>query len=422
MSNVARPAISKKKYLSAAALLLWLFFFASCTERQLASPTPQMDTPSQFWIRVLLADEIKTCKLKIDLPFKVIDNQTQSVKASFGKFDSLINTAISNGKINIAGRSFIGSEMVIVPDEPCIFNLNGNDYRGKLKLVLNKDGGSFDAINLVPIEPYLAGVVAAEMPSYWEREALKVQAIISRTYCLYIKKHFGKNRSWDVRKTQANQRYLGIKAESARIWEAVNKTNGQVLVCRQPDGSEDIFPAYYSSACGGHTENSQNVFGGDFYQPLAGVKCPYCKNVSKLNNFFWPMVKFDKKTVTKKLLKRYSKLKELDEIVKIKSAKQSNYGNFSRLTSIELSGSTGKKSFLRAEDLRLSIDPTGQKLKSTICKIVDTGNNWTFQSGRGFGHGVGLCQCGAEEMARKGKNTKQILSFYYPNSKIIKLY
>ncbi|MFZ0035408.1 MAG: SpoIID/LytB domain-containing protein, partial [Sedimentisphaerales bacterium] len=280
---------------------------------------------------------------------------------------------------------------------------------------------TFDAINFVPLEPYLAGVISAEMPNYWEPEALKAQTIAARTYCLYIKKRFGDRRNWDVTKTQANQRYLGVAAESTQVWDAVNQTRGQVLVCKQTDGTKELFPAYYGSSCGGHTENSKNVFG-DFFEPLVGVPCLYCENVAKPDFFFWPLVQFNKTDVTNSLLKRYPKLTELGEITDINSAEQSNYGEFSRLTLIKLIGSTGKSDFLRAEDFRLAVDPSGQGIKSAICQIVDMGDKWAFVSGRGFGHGVGMCQCGAEGMARGGKTARQILSYYYPGSKTIRVY
>jgi len=238
---------------------------------------------------------------------------------------------------------------------------------------------------------------------------------------LYIKDYFGGKRTWDLTRTQANQVYLGVKAESDQIWNAVNQTKSQVLVCKQTDGSERLFPAYYSSTCGGHTENSERVFG-DSFQPLGGVPCPYCKDVAKPSFFFWPMAKFDKTNVATRLLQKYPKLKQLGEIINIVPAKQSNYGKFSRLTLVKLLGSAGKSDFLRAEDLRLTIDPTGRKLKSTICQIVNMGDKWAFLSGRGYGHGVGMCQCGAQAMARQGKTAGQILFYYYPGSKIVRVY
>lgn len=403
-------------------LLFCLIILSGCTERQLTRPTPQMDIEPRFWIRVLLFDNITNCTLTAAPPFSVINSQTQTAQARFEESAAPINVSISTGRITIAGRPFSGNELIISPDAPHIFNLNGRDYRGKLKLILGPDGSSLEAINLVPIEPYLAGVVGAEMPHYWEPTALQAQAIAARTYCLYIKKHFGSRRNWDVRKTQANQTYHGVAAESTQVWHAINKTYGRVLTCKLPDGTEGIFPTYYSAICGGHTENSKNVFGGDALEPLAGVPCSYCKHVAKPALFFWPMVRFDKTSVTARLLKRYPKLKQLGKITNIRPAKKSDYEEFSRLTSIKLLGSTGKTDSLRAEDLRLTIDPTGRKLKSTICQIVSIAGKWAFISGRGFGHGVGMCQCGAQAMARKGKTANQILSHYYPASKIVRVY
>ena len=148
------------------------------------------------------------------------------------------------------------------------------------------------------------------------------------------------------------------------------------------------------------------------------MHCPYCRNVTKPKFFFWPVILYDAVNVTARLLERYPKLKPLGEITTITAAEQIDHGEFSRITKIKLVGSTGKSDSLRAEDFRLTIDPTGNKIKSTICQIAKWGDKWAFLSGRGWGHGVGMCQYGAEGMARKGKNAKQILSHYYPNSKL----
>jgi stage II sporulation protein D len=384
-----------------------------------------MDIESRFWIRVLLLDDVTACTFKTVSPFSVLNDQaapqTQITETRFNQTNIPISLELTNGRITIDGQVFANEKIIIFPDDPYIFNLNGKDYRGKFKLIVNPDGNSFDVINIVPPEPYLAGVVGAEMPSYWEPEALKAQAITARTYCFYIKKRFGTNREWDMKQTAAHQVYRGLSAESAQIWQAVNQTKGQVISCKQSDGREDIFPAYYSSTCGGHTENSRNVFG-DSFETLIGVPCPYCQDVAKPKFFFWPMIQFDKADITARLLQRYSQLKQLGEITTVTVAGQSDYGEFSRLTKIKLHGSTGKSDFLRAEDFRLAIDPTGRKLRSTICQIIKLSDKWAFFSGRGWGHGVGMCQCGAQGMARNGKNTKQILSYYYPGSKIKSIY
>jgi stage II sporulation protein D len=400
--------------------LLLLTTLAGCKAKRPAIPTPQMDTEPQFQVRALLLNNITSCTFKTTSLCTVSyeDSAIKNLKFEISNFESGTSIQLTTGRITIGNLLFASNQVTILPDNPHIFNLNGDNYRGKLKLILSPDCNSFDAVNIVPMEPYLAGVVGAEMPRYWEPEALKAQAIAARTYCLHIKKRFGSNRNWDVTKTQANQVYLGVSAESAQVWEAVNQTQGQVLVCKQTDGTEDIFPAYYSSTCGGHTENSSNVFG-DRFEPLVGVPCPYCRNVAKPTSFFWPTALFDNTFVTAKLSQRYPALTQLGEIIDINSAKQSDYEDFSRLTGVKLLGSTGKSDFLKAEDLRLTIDPTGKKIKSTICRIIKSGDKWEFSSGRGYGHGVGMCQCGAQAMAREGNTAEQILSYYYPGSKIL---
>jgi stage II sporulation protein D len=404
----------------------FLTSLCGCKARELTRPTPQMDAEPQFWVSVLLLDDVNDCKLKIHSLFSVSTSNNPTVIAQEdARVNGVLNIHKSNGGITLGGKYIAGKEVVISPDKPYIFKLNGDDYRGKLKLISNSDANSFDAVNLVPLEPYIAGVVGAEMPKYWEPTALNAQVIASRSYCLYIKKRFGGNRNWDVRRTEAHQVYLGVKAESAQVWRAVNETYGRVLVCKNSAGTEEILPAYYSSVCGGHTENSEHVFG-DCFEALAGVRCPYCKDTARPHFFFWPTAQFDKTYVTKRLLQRYPNLKELGKITNIIAARQSDYqgdcGKYSRLTLVKLLGSTGKSDFLRAEDFRLSVDPTGRKIKSAIFQIVNWGDKWAFISGRGFGHGAGMCQSGAQAMARQGKKTNQILNYYYPGSRIIKVY
>ena len=419
---IAQPTANRSKFLRRiifpGILLFFLIILGGCKARQLVRPTPQMDIAPQFWVRVLLLDDVRACTLKSPSPFGISTKDTQiGTRQYFDRTGVPMRIEISAGRITISGQTFTSNEVIILPEEPYILNVNGDDYRGKLKVIINPEDNCFDVINHVPLEPYLAGVVGAEMPEYWEPEALKAQAIAARTYCLYIKKRFGSNRAWDVSKTTAHQVYRGVSAESAQTWDAINQTKGQVLVCKQSGGAEGIFPAYYSSICGGYTENSKNVFG-DSFESLVSVPCPYCKDVAKPSFYFWPMVQFDMADVTIKLLQRYPKLKLLGEITNISYARQSNYGEFSRLTKVKLLGSTGKSDFLTAEDLRLTIDPTGRKLRSTICKIVKLGNKWAFLSGRGYGHGVGMCQCGAQGMARQGKTAEQILFHYYRGSDI----
>jgi len=422
LAGVKLPIAVKSTFFRHTAVAVWLLavvlcLWVGCRKRELIEPTPGMEISERLWMRVLLFENIRRCTLAAPAGFRAVDAATWS-GADFGGNGRTVEVSVSGGRIILAGKLF-GCEVVIRSDRPFVVSVNGERYRGNLRLIARADGQSFDVINALPVEAYLAGVVGAEMPSYWEPEALKAQAIASRTYSLFIKRTFGAGRKWDVRKTQANQIYGGVSAESATVWAAVNETAGQVLTCKGADGGEGIFPAYFSSTCGGHTQSSKDVFG-DSYSALTGVECPYCRDVAKMSFYFWPMAEYEAGQVSDRLIKRYPKLAGLKEIETIEPFKVSEYGKFGRITSVRLIGKNGKSGYLRGEDLRLTVDPSGTKIRSAACGILKVGDKFRFYAGRGHGHGVGMCQCGAEGMARRGKSSEEILRYYYPGSKIMR--
>ncbi len=417
-----------------ACMVLLAVLFHGCEQRQITRPTPQMDADSQFWVRVLLAANVTECTLEMPGALDVLQGGLGPTPQATGRTlepaDRPMKVTLSNGRFMLGDVLVPGSPIVLSPQSPFVFTFNGDTFRGRLQLVADPQGQKFSAINLVPLEPYLAGVVGEEMPDYWEPEALKVQAIAARTYCLYVKSRFGPGRSWDVSRTQASQVYGGVRAESSPVWDAINATAGKVVVSSsRPGGSRfgpdvltgALFPAYYSAVCGGHTADSEAIFG-ESHATLKGVACPYCKDVAKLGTFYWPMARFDRATVTKQLVQRYPKLEALGEIQDITALAKEDYGECSRVTRIKLTGTTGKTDTLRGEDLRLAIDSSGRKIKSMVCHIVPWGDGWAFLSGRGWGHGTGMCQCGAEGMARSGRKVDDILQYYYPGCEVASLY
>ncbi len=404
------------------SLMLVLLICAGCRQRRVARTTPQMDAESRFWIRVRILNDVNEFALRILSPSRLVSSSSSAGEPlHLDEFGKKTRIYMSSGKIRIAGLDLPDTGLSIYPEGPHIFEVNGEDYRGVLKLLVDSEENTFDVINWVPLEPYLAGVIGAEMPDYWESEAIKAQVIAARTYCLYIKERFGQSRAWDVGKTQAHQVYRGVSAESAQIWNAVNQTSGKVLTCAQTDGTKGIFPAYYSSTCGGHTEDAVGVFGKSDAS-IPGVPCTFCRDVAKTSLFEWSEVRFGKKEVTRVLRQRYSALRELEDIVKVVVTEKSDYPEFSRATRIDLTGPNGKSDWLRAEDFRLAVDPSGRRIKSTCFEIKDKGSVWAFGPGRGFGHGVGMCQCGAEGMARAGSSAEEILAHYFPKSKIVDIY
>jgi stage II sporulation protein D len=375
-----------------------------------------MNDPSAGWIRVLLFDNIKKCRLQSAAGFHAAGNKAD-IKADFAKKAGKVDVEIKNNNITIADIQF-GKSANLNSNAPYAFEINGKWFRGNLKLYINENK-TITIINSLPMEAYLYGVIAAEMPAYWQTEALKAQTIASRTYAAFIKKRFGKNRTYDVKKTQANQVYKGVAAENARIRKVVDITAHKMLFTTV-DGKYSIFPAYFSSVCGGHTEKSSEVFG-DKYEPLSGTNCPFCEKNARAGLYNWKTVSFPVKQVRNKLLQKYPNLRQIGKITDIKPRRQSRYNDFSRITSVKITGENDKTAVIRGEDLRLSIDPTGRKIKSAAFNLDLKNGAFVFSSGRGFGHGVGLCQYGAQQMARQGFNAKQILRHYYPGAEIMKV-
>jgi len=246
--------------LLAGLLLTAAAVFFSCREQTVVQSYPQIEVQQEFTVRVLLAEDANHCTIKMRGDFSLL-NGDGSVLIPRLDLQSTVSRWMSAwlGRVCHRGKRFATREVTVLPDEPGTFAMDGNEFRGKLLLKVNADGLTFEAINIVPIEPYLAGVVGAEMPARWEPQALKAQAIAARTYCMYNKRKFMYTRDWDVMRTQASQVYLGLRGESASVWRAVNETTGEVLMCERPGlpgagaSGEDLFPTYYSSSCGGHT-------------------------------------------------------------------------------------------------------------------------------------------------------------------------
>ncbi|MBN1765213.1 MAG: SpoIID/LytB domain-containing protein [Sedimentisphaerales bacterium] len=288
--------------------------------------------------------------------------------------------------------------------------------------IIQCQGGSasdgFAVVNVLDIEDYLAGVVPAEMPAYWHKAALRAQAIAARTYALY-QMHCGNQNhtGWDIGSGQASQVYNGLLGQSRRTNEAVHETQGLVLTFGEP-GEEKIFPTFYSSVCGGHTQDAAPVFGLAIAS-LNGHECYFCQGVAPAEKYRWPEVAIDKDKVNDLLLKRYPALRRLDRIVDIKILEKSEYG---RNVRVELIGSNGKTSRIRGEDLRLSLTSKETPILSSWFRLVDDGDRWRFTDGQGWGHGVGMCQCGCQQMAMLGRNCVEILQFYYPDAVLLRAY
>ena len=291
----------------------------------------------------------------------------------------------------------------------------GNAYRGSLRLV-SLNPNRFALINRVELENYLAGVVGSEMPASWDRAALQAQTIACRTYVLYEMHSTRGKKLWDVTNDQRSQVYSGIAKEHRRIDQALRDTRGIVLTYG-PFGQEKIFPSFFSSICGGHTQDSVALIPQSL-EPLQPKRCPYCR-LSGAKYFHWPEFSVNKTVLTQRLIKEFPRLQALGHIVGIESLEQSDYG---RIEKIQLIGSTGKAATLKAETFRLAVSTRQKPLRSSWYRLIDEGSHWRFIQGHGWGHGVGLCQYGCYQMARQGSDCAEILDFYYPQSRLVRAY
>ena len=305
------------------------------------------------------------------------------------------------------------SDVLITPKRDASIVVNGKTYRGLLR-VRHVDGG-LSFTNHIDVESYLRGVLRGELPRRFHPESFKAQCVAARTYVLYQMQRSSSGGTFDVYDDEGSQMYLGVRGEDGVADRAVEETRGQICVWNDR-GRDKIFCTYYSSACGGRSQHVNNFKPNDpDVAPLAGnVVCEDCY----LARFYrWDPVKMSKAEVTRRIVRRYPSVASIGTITRLRPKELTPDG---RIIRIQLDGSTGENETLVGEDFRLSIG--GHKLKSTRFTIETTKDHFVFRDGRGFGHGVGLCQHGMETKARRGRDYRQILSFYYPTSRIKTLY
>jgi stage II sporulation protein D (peptidoglycan lytic transglycosylase) len=352
--------------------------------------------------------------LAVTSPYRI--TETKSGRELAGPQDRLsrcdVRTA-SGGGIQIGERTLACGDIMIQPQRDASIVLGDKTYRGLLRIQRSGDGLLFT--NHVDIEAYLRGVLRGELPRSFHTEAFKTQAVAARTYALYMRAQTASTRSFDVTDDESSQVYEGVQAEEAGAVAAVEATSGEVCVW-EGGGKEALFCTYYSSSCGGLSQHVNNVKPRDpNVPPLAGgVACADCQAA---RHYRWGPVTISKAEATKRLLARYPSLSKLGMITGVRPKELTKDGRFIR---VELVGSGGQKETLIGEDFRLSMG--GRIVKSTNCTIVAQGGNFIFKDGRGFGHGMGLCQHGMDTKARRGMDYRQILQIYYPGAAIKKIY
>lgn len=269
------------------------------------------------------------------------------------------------------------------------------------------------------LEDYLIGVVAAEMPASYEPEALKAQAVAARTYALgRAAKLYGSpetaHNGADVCTSPAHCQAWISKETAMRRWglfssfkywnkisKAVKETSGQVI-----EYNKVIINPLFHSNSGGHTENAEDVWNGTAEPYLRGVESPGEDSFSEYKT----EVVLEQEDMIKKLKefnpKFEMKSKDLFSAIEIKSYSSGNRVMEMKIGNITIKGTDFRKIFqLKSTNFKLSKLPEGRVSVTTL----------------GYGHGVGMSQCGADYLARQGMNYMDILKYYYKGVQVNKI-
>ena len=321
-------------------------------------------------------------------------------------------------------------------------------FQGALRLIVDSD--SICAVNELPVERYLTSVISSEMSATSSLELLKAHAVISRSWLLaqmdnrkkkgeggngffsFIKKDDELIRWYDredhgifdVCADDHCQRYQGItRASNKHVEEAVQQTRGQVLM-----SEGEICDARFSKCCGGQTEEFQYCWEDTPKPYLVSVKDPFCntkdvKTISQvLNDYDQETTDFYEWTVeyTQEELSRLvnEKLKlDLGDITDLIPLERGKSGRICRLKIVGT-----KRTFIIGKELEIRRTLSETHLLSSNFEVEKVASSSFILHGRGWGHGVGLCQIGAAVMGEKGYPYDEILLFYYKHATIKKIY
>lgn len=314
--------------------------------------------------------------------------------------------AVSLGR---TGRILLMEETAADRDRPPETEEDDENRQVRLFVVERQEVISLD------LESYLVGVLMAEMPASFELEALKAQAVVARTYTLRRLHAVGDSgcdrglqpadicsdsahcQAWvdpetAVYRWPAEQRNENLM----RIKQAVQDTAGEVAVYQGR-----LIEAVYHSTCGGRTEASGAIWSGGFVPYLQSVECPYC---------------FHSPHHRKEILLPFDRLEAAFEQ---QLALPAGPGDASPVQIV--STTPGRRvGLLRVNDARINGKDVRRllELPSTAFTLELRADGALFFT-RGHGHGVGLCQYGADGAAARGKTYREIISFYYPGATVV---
>lgn len=287
-------------------------------------------------------------------------------------------------------------------------------YQGLFKVVTNPKGDSCDIINDIPMEAYISSLLTKEMNAKWPLEALKAQAVAARSYALHkmqsqqVSKELGSEAFYDLESSEKHQVGGAFFDATPTTIGATEATRGEVLLT----GEGKVRPIFFHSKCGGKTLRPDQVWHNR-EQSYQSVNCPFCHNIGpkgwanvinyeRMKSFFkWAS---DQKILQEKLEPGFTSIVLVPD----------NIDKFTVNFYINDRPYIVEKAALRRY--------FGNVLFPSNSFALEIKNSSFAVYGEGLGHGVGLCQMGALAMAKRGWSYKKILSHYFPEHVLKKMY
>lgn len=387
------------------------------------APTPEQRQLTQYPERIAGEPTIRVRTLTITTPLElqisgaynlqVINLNGEIVKGQSEKPVTIMVSANNDG-VKIGKDIYRRAQIIPQPDTLIKIVYQENNQRIEKtfpgNFVFIKDSkNNLQLIIELPIEQYLLGVVAGEMPLSAAPEALKSQVVAARTYALYHIKTREK-ADFDVVNDVRSQVWNPEAANDPRARLAVNTTRGVVV-----NDNFRLFPTYFHSDCGGATANGKHIFPAANIPALQGVKCAYPTPHQ------WK-VTHSKEAITSALARKGLSNGRLLRLAFLNENNEP-LSNMGRVYFVQLFTDNGVERVIPANSFREAVGNKKDNIASTLMQATtNTNNTITFQ-GRGFGHGVGMCQHGAMFLSREQQlDYRQILRHYYPTATLVKLW
>jgi len=308
------------------------------------------------------------------------------------------------------------------------------EFAGKLEIIKNQELRAnsqqplYTAINTLDLEDYLCSVISSEMSANSPMELLKAHAVISRSWAMRAMEH-PNHVGFHVCADDHCQRYEGLRRMSERAVQAVRETAGQVLTFQRPTTNDErlICDCRYYKCCGGRTEVWRTCWEDVDVPYIRSVECPFCGRVSA-KTLRLVLNDYDQETKDFHDWRVSYTAEELSDIIRTKSG--IDFGTITdliplkrgasgRIYELKIVGTKHTEIIGKELKIRLWLSPTC--LYSSWFEVEKSSHLSSFifhLSGHGWGHGAGLCQIGAAQMAEEGYSYEQILAHYYVGTRI----